>query len=52
MSWICTAESPVQYERIIKMINRNEFKRRQAAPGIKLSKMAFGTGRRLPIVQR
>ncbi len=37
------------YKRIIRLININEFKRRQAAPGIKLSKVAFGTGRRVPI---
>jgi NAD+ synthetase len=40
-----------QYKRIIRLIDINEFKRRQAAPGIKLSKVAFGTGRRFPIVR-
>jgi len=37
------------YDRIIKLIYINEFKRRQSAPGIKISERAFGTGRRLPI---
>ncbi len=40
------------YERIIRLININEFKRRQAAPGIKLSRVAFGTGRRIPICKK
>lgn len=40
------------YDRIIRLINVNEFKRRQAAPGIKLSKVAFGTGRRIPICKK
>jgi len=39
------------YERMIRLIDRNEFKRRQAAPGIKVSKVAFGSGRRIPIVK-
>lgn len=38
-----------RYEQMIRLINVNEFKRRQAAPGIKVSKVAFGMGRRLPI---
>ena len=35
---------------IYQMVQRNEFKRRQAAPGIRVSPKAFGTGRRVPIV--
>jgi NAD+ synthase (glutamine-hydrolysing) len=31
------------------MVDHNEFKRRQAAPGIKISTRAFGKDRRLPI---
>lgn len=49
---ITNEESKKQFNRIIRLININEFKRRQAAPGIKLSKVAFGTGRRLPIVKK
>jgi NAD+ synthase (glutamine-hydrolysing) len=33
-------------------VDRNEFKRRQMAPGIKLSARAFGTGRRMPMAAR
>ena len=44
-------ESPGEYDRMIRLIDANEFKRRQAAPGIKVSRRAFGTGRRVPIVK-
>ncbi len=36
--------------RILKMVNRNEFKRHQTAPVLRVSSKAFGMGRRLPIV--
>jgi NAD+ synthetase len=38
--------------RITTMIDRNEYKREQAAPGLKVTGRAFGMGRRLPIAQR
>jgi NAD+ synthase (glutamine-hydrolysing) len=38
--------------RVIGMVNRAEYKRRQAAPGLKMSRKAFGEGRRLPIAQK
>lgn len=38
--------------RIVRLINLNEYKRRQAAPGLKVTTKAFGLGRRLPIAQR
>lgn len=38
------------YNRMIKKIKLNEFKRRQAAPCIKVSKVAFGMGRRMPLI--
>jgi NAD+ synthase (glutamine-hydrolysing) len=34
------------------MVDRNEYKRRQAAPGLRVSGKAFGIGRRLPLVMR
>ncbi|MEK6636098.1 MAG: NAD+ synthase, partial [Planctomycetota bacterium] len=34
---------------VIRKVNRNEYKRRQAAPGIKVTSKAFGSGRRMPI---
>ncbi|MEO0558867.1 MAG: NAD+ synthase [Bacteroidota bacterium] len=39
-------------QRIARMVDRNEYKRRQAAPGLRISSKAFGTGRRLPIVMQ
>jgi NAD+ synthase (glutamine-hydrolysing) len=37
--------------RVIKLIDRSEYKRRQAAPGLKVTSRAFGFGRRMPIAQ-
>jgi NAD+ synthase (glutamine-hydrolysing) len=39
-------------KRVIRMIDANEYKRRQAAPGLKVTSKAFGVGRRIPIAQR
>ena len=44
--------TPELVQRVVSAVDRAEFKRRQAAPGIKISARAFGTGRRLPIAQR
>ncbi len=38
-------------KKYLKMVDRNEFKRKQAAPVLRVSKKAFGYGRRFPIVQ-
>jgi NAD+ synthase (glutamine-hydrolysing) len=35
--------------RIARMVDRNEYKRRQAAPGVRITRKAFGRDRRLPI---
>jgi NAD+ synthase (glutamine-hydrolysing) len=37
-------------KRIINMVNKNEYKRKQAAPVLRISPKAFGMGRRMPIV--
>ena len=37
---------------VLNKINFSEYKRRQAAPGLKVSPRAFGMGRRIPVVQR
>jgi NAD+ synthase (glutamine-hydrolysing) len=39
-------------ERVIAMIDRAEYKRRQAAPGVKITPKAFGRDRRMPITNR
>jgi NAD+ synthase/NAD+ synthase (glutamine-hydrolysing) len=38
--------------RVVGMVDRNEYKRQQAAPGLKISPKAFGFGRRYPIAAR
>ncbi len=38
--------------KILKMVDTNEFKRRQAAPTIRVSTKAFGSGRQMPVAQR
>ena len=37
---------------IVNKVDRNEYKRQQAAPGLKVTTKAFGLGRRMPIAQR
>ena len=39
-------------KRVIHMVERSEYKRQQAAPGIKISTKAFGYGRRFPIAAK
>ena len=39
-------------DRVIRMVDRAEYKRRQAPPGIKITPKAFGRDRRLPITNR
>ena len=38
--------------RILRLIHFNEYKRRQAAPGLKVTTKAFGVGRRIPVARR
>jgi NAD+ synthase (glutamine-hydrolysing) len=39
-------------KRVIQMVNSSEYKRQQAAPGLKISAKAFGYGRRFPIAAK
>ncbi|HEY1801365.1 MAG TPA: NAD+ synthase [Terriglobales bacterium] len=39
-------------KRVIRMVERTEYKRQQAAPGLKVSEKAFGYGRRFPIAAK
>lgn len=43
---------PVITKDIIRRIDLNEYKRKQSAPGLRISTLAFGVGRRMPIVQK
>ncbi|MBM3883515.1 MAG: NAD+ synthase [Verrucomicrobia bacterium] len=38
--------------KVVRLIDTSEYKRRQAAPGLKVTSKAFGLGRRIPIAQR
>ncbi len=45
----CDAETVL---KMIRLIDLNEYKRKQAAPGLKITGRAFGFGRRMPMAQR
>jgi NAD+ synthase (glutamine-hydrolysing) len=49
---VAAGGDPVLVERIVTMIDRAEYKRRQAPPGVKITPKAFGRDRRLPITNR
>jgi NAD+ synthase (glutamine-hydrolysing) len=44
--------SPELVRRVVGLVDHNEYKRRQAPPGVKVSPRAFGRDRRLPIINR
>jgi len=39
-------------KKVLSMVDKNEYKRRQAPPGIKITPKAFGKDRRMPITNR
>ncbi|MHC4524633.1 MAG: NAD+ synthase [Planctomycetota bacterium] len=41
-----------QVRRVIRLVDRNEYKRRQCPPGVKITPRAFGKDRRMPITNR
>ena len=41
-----------QARRIVRLVDRNEYKRRQSPPGIRITPRAFGKDRRMPITNR
>lgn len=49
ISEICKEYDQKLVGEVLKLINIYEFKRRQAAPGVRVSRKSFGIGRRLPI---
>lgn len=49
---IADGYEPETVVRIARMVDRNEYKRRQSAPGVKITTKAFGKDRRLPITNR
>jgi NAD+ synthase (glutamine-hydrolysing) len=49
---IKAGHNPEVVEHVVKLVTRAEFKRRQAAPGLKISDRAFGSGWRMPIASK
>lgn len=43
---------PATVSRVVRLIETSEYKRRQAAPGLRVTSKAFGVGRRVPVAQR
>ena len=49
---VAAGHDELMVKRVIRLIDFNEYKRRQAAPGLKVTSKAFGVGRRIPIAQK
>jgi NAD+ synthase (glutamine-hydrolysing) len=49
---IAAGNKPETVARVIQLVDRSEYKRRQAPPGVKITPRAFGRDRRMPIVNR
>jgi NAD+ synthase (glutamine-hydrolysing) len=49
---VADGEDPAVVDRVLRLVEISEFKRRQAAPALKVSRKAFGMGRRIPIARR
>ncbi|MGB5959860.1 MAG: NAD+ synthase [Coleofasciculaceae cyanobacterium] len=49
---IKAGHDPIVVKKVMKLVARAEFKRRQAPPGLKITDRAFGTGWRMPIASR
>jgi NAD+ synthase (glutamine-hydrolysing) len=49
---VAAGHDPDTVRRVIELVDRSEYKRRQGAPGIKITPRAFGRDRRMPITNR
>ena len=49
---VATGVDETLVRRVIRMVDGNEYKRRQAAPGVKITPRAFGRDRRMPITNK
>ncbi len=49
---VAAGHDPQLVDRVLRMVDVAEYKRRQSAPGTKISFKAFGRDRRLPITNR
>ncbi len=49
---VAMGHDPEMVRRVINLVDRSEYKRRQAPPGVKITPRSFGRDRRLPLVNR
>jgi NAD+ synthase (glutamine-hydrolysing) len=49
---VAAGHNPETVARVVQLVDRSEYKRRQAPPGVKITPRAFGRDRRMPIVNR
>jgi NAD+ synthase (glutamine-hydrolysing) len=49
---VAAGHNPEIVARVVQLVDRSEYKRRQAPPGVKITPRAFGRDRRMPIVNR
>jgi NAD+ synthase (glutamine-hydrolysing) len=49
---VLAGHDPAVVNRVVQLVTRAEFKRKQAPPGLKITDRAFGTGWRMPIASR
>jgi NAD+ synthase (glutamine-hydrolysing) len=49
---VAAGHKPEIVARVVQLVDRSEYKRRQAPPGVKITERAFGRDRRMPIVNR
>lgn len=49
---VAAGHDPAVVNKVVRLVARTEFKRRQAPPGLKITDRAFGTGWRMPIASR
>ncbi len=49
---VAAGHDPATVRRVIGLVDRSEYKRRQGAPGVKITPRAFGRDRRMPITNR
>jgi NAD+ synthase (glutamine-hydrolysing) len=49
---VAAGHDPATVTRVIQLVDRSEYKRRQAPPGVKITPRAFGRDRRMPLTNR
>ncbi|TVR11634.1 MAG: NAD+ synthase, partial [Planctomycetota bacterium] len=48
---VAAGEDPATVRRVVGLVERNEHKRRQSAPALRVTHKAFGVGRRMPLAR-